>query len=72
MAGPWFAVHRSGDAWQTLDQIWLSNGQADGRATIQIRIELQADDLQADDDRHLHWAMSPLPRQANSISGETE
>ena len=40
MAGPWFAVHRSGDDWQTLGQVWISNGTEDTRGQIDIRIQL--------------------------------
>ncbi len=38
MAGPWFAVLRSGDDWQTLDRITLSNGKRTDRAVVQSRI----------------------------------
>lgn len=40
MAGPWFAVHRSGDDWQRLDQVWVSNGKEDCRGQIEVRITL--------------------------------
>ena len=41
MAGPWFAVHKSGDDWQRLGQVWISNGEQDGKGHIEIRVELQ-------------------------------
>ena len=40
MAGPWFAVHRSGDDWQRLGQVWVSNGAEDCRGQIEVRITL--------------------------------
>ena len=47
MAGPWFTVRESGDDWQTLDTIWISNGNTNDRARVEIRLELEeaADDL---------------------------
>ncbi|MCH8253151.1 MAG: hypothetical protein IID36_11925 [Planctomycetes bacterium] len=39
-AGPWFTVIRSGDDWQTLDTIWLSDGRTNEKAEVQIRLEL--------------------------------
>jgi hypothetical protein len=44
VAGPWFAVHRSGDDWQDLGQVWISNGRQDCQGRIQIRIELEERD----------------------------
>ncbi len=40
MAGPWFTVHRSGDDWQTLEKIWLSNGSRTNHALVQSRLTL--------------------------------
>ena len=40
VAGPWFTVQRSGDDWQELGQIWISNGHEDCKGRIEIRIEL--------------------------------
>ena len=37
MAGPWFTVRRSGDDWQTLDTIWISNGKTNHTARIELR-----------------------------------
>ncbi len=66
MAGPWFAVLRSGGDWQTLDRITLSNGRRTDRAVVQSRIwfadqapeqlPLQAGDSVAVDPR---WFASP-------------
>jgi len=44
VAGPWFAVHRSGDDWQDLGQVWISNGRQDCQGRIQIRVELEEQD----------------------------
>ena len=41
MAGPWFAVHESGGAWQTVDTIRISNGVRDRRVRVELRIRLQ-------------------------------
>ena len=41
VAGPWFTVHKSGDEWQTMDQIWISNGETDIKGRIEIRVELE-------------------------------
>ena len=41
MAGPWFAVHRSGDDWQELSGIWVSNGREDSKGKIELRVELE-------------------------------
>ena len=67
MAGPWFAVLRSGGDWQTLDRITLSNGRRTDRAVVQSRIwfadeapeqlPLQAGDRVAVDPR---WFASPV------------
>ncbi|GEM_PF-4813074 len=38
MAGPWFAVLRSGEDWQTLDRITLSNGTRTDPAVVQSRV----------------------------------
>ena len=40
MAGPWFAVHRSGGDWQELGQVWISDGQQDCKGRIEVQIEL--------------------------------
>jgi len=66
VAGPWFAVLRSGGDWQTLDRITLSNGHRTDRAVVQSRLwfadeaperlPLQAGDRVAVDPR---WFASP-------------
>ena len=39
MAGPWFTVQRSGDGWQTVDRIWISNAGKNAVADVQVRVE---------------------------------
>ena len=41
MAGPWFTVQKSGSDWETLDTIWISDGQQDCIGRIEIRVELE-------------------------------
>jgi hypothetical protein len=41
VAGPWFTVHESGDGWRELATIWLSNGERDLKARVEIFIELE-------------------------------
>ncbi len=41
MAGPWFTVHRSGDDWQLLDRIWISDGGKNARARVEAKVELE-------------------------------
>ncbi len=41
MAGPWFTIHKSGDDWQQLGKVWISNGEDDCRGRIEIRVELE-------------------------------
>lgn len=43
MAGPWFAVHESGDDWQVLDDLWISDGRHDWAGRIEVRIELEGE-----------------------------
>ena len=38
VAGPWFAVHKVGEDWQTLDTIWISNGKKNSVARVQARL----------------------------------
>ena len=40
MAGPWFTVRRSGGDWQTLGQVWISDGRRDDVGRIDLRLEL--------------------------------
>jgi len=40
VAGPWFTVQRSGSGWQTMGQVWISNGQTDSKGTFQLRVTL--------------------------------
>ena len=41
MAGPWFMVQEDGKDWKTLDHIWISNGQTNDYARLDIRVEFQ-------------------------------
>jgi hypothetical protein len=41
VAGPWFTVFKSGDDWQELGRVWISNGQEDCIGRIEIRVELE-------------------------------
>jgi hypothetical protein len=38
VAGPWFTVQKSGDEWQEMGQVWISNGSADCKGRIEIKI----------------------------------
>lgn len=44
MAGPWFTVKRSGDDWQLLDKIWISDGKTNDRARVELRVEFEETD----------------------------
>jgi hypothetical protein len=41
VGGPWFTVQESGSDWQTLDEIWISNGNTNDRARIELRLEFE-------------------------------
>ena len=41
MAGPWFTVQESGDNWQQLGHIWISNGKDDCQGDVEIKIEME-------------------------------
>jgi hypothetical protein len=43
-AGPWFTVRDQDDGWQTLDRIWISNGETHEVATLEYRSILLAPD----------------------------
>ena len=34
-------VQESGDEWQTLDNIWISNGDSNSRTRVDIRLEFE-------------------------------
>ncbi len=38
VAGPWFAVHQVGGDWQTLDEIYLSNGHQTTKVKVQSQV----------------------------------
>ena len=40
MAGPWFTVQKSGNDWQKLGQVWISNGDKDCKGQIEIKVEM--------------------------------
>ena len=44
VAGPWFTVQQTGSDWETLDRIWLSNGDRDDPAQVQVRLRLEEPD----------------------------
>ena len=41
MAGPWFAVEESGEDWNELSHIWISDGQQDWQGKVEIKVELE-------------------------------
>ncbi len=47
MAGPWFTVQRDGEGWQTLGQVWISDGAEDCQGKIEVKIELERVDTAA-------------------------
>lgn len=40
MAGPWFTVLRSGDDWQHVESIWISDGQRAAKARVEMKAVL--------------------------------
>lgn len=40
-AGPWFTVRTNESGWQPMDEIWISNGETDGRAVVEYRSVLE-------------------------------
>lgn len=42
MAGPWFTVHQSGEDWQRLGRVWISDGASDCKGWIEIKIALES------------------------------
>lgn len=54
MAGPWFAVHRIGEGWKTLEKVWMSNGTKTDIAVVQTRLRFGDDkDIYSDDGSNL-------------------
>jgi hypothetical protein len=41
VGGPWFTVQESSSNWQVLDSLWLSNGQVDVKARVEVRVSLE-------------------------------
>ena len=41
MAGPWFTVHRSGDDWQEVGWLWISNGTEDCKGRFEVRVQFE-------------------------------
>lgn len=41
MGGPWFTVQAVNDGWKQVDTLWLSNGQEDIKARIELRVSLE-------------------------------
>jgi len=41
VAGPWFTVLQSGNDWQQLESIWISNGRDQEKVTVEIRVQLE-------------------------------
>ena len=39
MGGPWFAVHESGNDWQRLGSVWISNGDTDCQGVAEFKVE---------------------------------
>ena len=40
MGGPWFTVAESGEQWNVIDNLWISNGDEHERARLMIRVQL--------------------------------
>jgi hypothetical protein len=41
VAGPWFTVVKSGDNWQVLDHITLSDGAKQSAVRVEIKMSLE-------------------------------
>ena len=41
MAGPWFTVQESGNTWETIETIWISNGDEHQRVHVQLWTRLE-------------------------------
>lgn len=59
MAGPWFMVQRSGSDWQTLSEIWLSDGAHSEKGRVEIRVTLQVPGA----DSYPDYASPSIPRR---------
>jgi hypothetical protein len=55
VAGPWFAVHRIGEGWKTLEKIWMSNGARSNVAVVQTRLRFADEpNIYHDDGSNMH------------------
>jgi hypothetical protein len=55
VAGPWFAVHRVGEGWKTLEKVWMSNGTKTDIAVVQTRLRFGSDkEIYQDDGSNLN------------------
>jgi hypothetical protein len=41
VGGPWFTVQESGSDWQSLGDLWLSNGEDDVKGQLELRVSLE-------------------------------
>lgn len=41
MGGPWFTVLESGDDWQHVDSLWISDGARERTVRVEIRVRLE-------------------------------
>ena len=40
-AGPWFTVMKSGDDWQVLDHITISDGKTQSAVRVELKMKLE-------------------------------
>ncbi|MGE0434905.1 MAG: hypothetical protein AB7K09_10975 [Planctomycetota bacterium] len=40
MGGPWFSVHENNGDWKLVDNIWISNGENDCKARVELHVKL--------------------------------
>jgi len=38
VGGPWFTVQAVQGGWQKVDSLWVSNGQGDVKARLELRV----------------------------------
>lgn len=44
MGGPWFTVQTGDAGWQSLGDLWLSNGKNDVKGQLELRVSLEGFD----------------------------